>query len=285
MGQRRWTKVWAVGTMVLLVGGVAWAQVPGDSWSAGFYPALGTARTLGLAGAFTAIADDAGGVLWNPAGIMQMRAKLGNASAAVNVADADYLFLGFVQPALEEGVCSGFAFINASTQAVRDDRVYQYTLAQELVERPLAFGASLKYHTLSTPGAEDEAVSFDLGVLYRYNDVLRLGAAVLDVNEPSFRGIGRQWRMVNLGVALAPDNSTLLAVDYYDVGDHANQAALRFGGERWITERLQLRAGITEGRFSVGFSIEYPTFRVDFAYQRVEEGADLNMLSVQAVFR
>lgn len=256
-----------------------------DVSGAGFYPFRGSARTIGLAGAFTAISDDAAGMHFNPAGMTQIDDSQAEVDLKVNADGENYFRLAFVQPIRANKYGGGLSYLRASDGTGRTDKVYQFTYGQEF-QRGVSFGINLRYHEVKAPGASDEDFSFDIGALYQppSHPQWSFGAAVLDINEPSFRNIGLAKRIYNLGVAYRPDEHTVLDLDWYDIGSQARRGSLRFGGERVMTDNIVLRAGVGEETFGVGVSLRYTHFTLDYGFQRVKAAPDLNMLSVLANF-
>jgi len=289
----------------MLLPSIAAAQVlpkNGDTAGAGAYPYLGTARTLGMGGAYTAVADDNAGLWWNPAGVTQILANQGQASVEVNEDEVDYFQVSYVAPEPNlGGLSTGYGLISGKIEGAggagvdRKDLVLQYSIGQRYDERT-AFGASLKYHDVDLkPVSSDKGFSFDLGLLYDYPlniepdeegfaPTLKLGLSVLDINEPSFDRIGLQRRTLNLGGAYQVDPGTWVALDFHDLGDHAKRQEIRLGGERLVTDRILVRAGFAGSDFAIGFGILYRSFTVDFGFRRVADEPDLNILSVYAGF-
>lgn len=268
---------------VLLVPGALHAQ---DVSGAGFYPFRGSARTIGLAGAYTAIADDTAGMMWNPAGIAQVTNRQAAGDLKVNTGGEDYWRLAYIEPiAPGKPFGGGLMYANASLGTGRDDDIYQLTYGQFFFDE-FAFGASLRYHVVDTPGGGDEKFAFDVGLLYTPESLPRwsFGASLLDLNEPNFPGIGTVRRTFNLGAAFRLDEYTQFALDWYDVGGNADRGQLRFGAERVLTDYLAVRAGVAERTLAFGATVNYRGFSLDYGFQAVDNGPDVNMLSLLARF-
>lgn len=274
---------WIALAMLLCVPFSAMAQQ--DISGGGFYPFRGSARTIGLAGAYTAIADDTAGLLFNPAGMAQINQRQGSVDLKVNADGENYFRLAYVEPVRSNKVGGGLNFFRASDGTGRSDKVYQFTYGQ-MFQQGLAFGASVRYQEVTAPGAKDEGFAFDLGLLYRppTEPKWRFGLAVLNVNEPRFSGIGLGKRTYNVGIAFDLDEFTTFDLDWYDIGSQAKRGQLRFGGERLLTENIAVRAGVAEDTFGVGLSLRYQYFTLDYGFQRVDNGPDINLLSLLANF-
>jgi hypothetical protein len=262
----------------------AWTAQAQDVSGAGFYPARGTARTIGMAGAFTAVADDAGGMHWNPAGMAQMKKRQGEVTTKVSDGGS-YLHVAYVAPVADQTFGGGFSYLHASDGAGRSDNQIQYTYGQFFREE-MAFGGSVRYHQAKNTVAKKANFGFDLGFLWRPKAYKRwaLGAAVLDVNEPSFKGIGLSKRVINTGVAYRPDKFTVFDLDWYDVGSFAKKSQVRFGAERLVTQNIGVRAGVAQDTFGIGLSLLYKYVTLDYGFQRLDAAPDLNFVSLTANF-
>jgi len=273
---------WLVAAAGMAVAGCAQAQ---DVSGAGYYPFRGSARTIGLAGAFTALSDDTAGLHFNPAGIAQVDTRQAEVTQKVNADGENYFHLAYIEPITSKKFGGGLSYFRASDGTGRVDKVYQFTYGQYVAEG-LAVGASLRYHTAKAGAVSDEQFSFDFGALYTPAKApdFSFGVAVLDINEPSFSGLGLCKRVWNLGVAYRPDKFTSLALDWYDIGSVAKKGGIRFGGERQLTKNIAVRAGVAEDTFAVGVSLMYKYLTLDYGFQRIDNGADMNMLSVVGNF-
>lgn len=262
-----------------------WVAMAQDVSGAGFYPFRGSARTVGLAGAFTALSDDTGGLHFNPAGMAQMDSRQGEFDLQVNSDGEDYFRLAYVEPIREGKVGGGFSYFRASDGTGRSDKVYQYTYGQYVADG-VAVGASIRYHVIDTAGGGDEGFGVDIGAIYSPPNMPEwsFGLAALDVNEPSFDGVGLSKRIYNLGAAYRPDELTLFSLDWYDIGSNARHGGLRFGAERQLTNNIVLRGGVAEDVFSVGLTLMWKYFHLDYGFMRVDDGADVNMFSLLANF-
>ncbi|MBI5831702.1 MAG: hypothetical protein HZB16_05230 [Armatimonadetes bacterium] len=275
-------KPWLVVCGLLVMPWRAQAQ---DTSGAGFFPFRGSARTAGLAGAFTAVADDVAGLQWNPAGMTQVATRQAGVNFKVNGDGGDYLNVSYIEPVRQGKFGGGFTYINATDGAGRRDNVFQFTYGQAFTNE-LSFGANLRYQTADAGATTDQNFSFDFGLLFRPKRYKQwaVGLTALDINEPSFTGIGLQKRIFNLGLAYHPDEYTTLALDWYDIGSLAHRGQARFGAERQVTRNIAVRAGVAQDTFGVGLSLMYKYFTFDYGFQRLSGAPDMNMISVTANF-
>ncbi len=270
----------------LLVAGLMVAGATAQNTSgAGFYPFRGSARTIGMAGAFTAVSDDTAGMQFNPAGMAQVSNRMASFDVKVNADGENYYRLAYIEPVRKGKLGGGLSYLRAADGTGRVDHAYQFTYGQEF-QQGISVGVNLRYHNAEAPGASKNNFSFDLGALYTppTQKDWTFGVAVLDINEPSFTGIGLRKRIYNLGVAYRPDQHTTFSLEWYDIGSQAKRGQVRFGAERTITANIAVRAGVAEDTFGVGVSVLHKYFTLDYGFQRVKNGPDLNLLSLTGNF-
>src|SRR6266567_453550 len=229
---------------VLLVTCVAAATA-----SAQAEPPIGV-RAAGMGGAFTAVADDASAVFWNPAGL----ASGSYLSAVVdrNTFDRDGsgLFVGLAGPPL------GIAYYRTATGALQNGRnslVAHHagvSLVQSIGDWGLAVGATLKVVHATAPAGES-ANKFDLDVgVMKAGALGRIGLAVRNLLAPEFGAADdrvRLERRIRAGASLSITDAVRIAADV-DVTKASTprgkwrDAAL--GVEDALSSRAWIRAGV-----------------------------------------
>jgi hypothetical protein len=165
----------------------------GVGGQAGAFLRLGVgARAIGLGEAYTAIADDASGIYWNPAGIGRMTSGQFQAMYSIMSFDRRHLFGGSVQP-VGEAFTVGFGVINFGVENIdgRDavgnptgtfeDSETAFMLAVSKKVGFFSFGVTGKYlhHTLFQNSAN--GFSFDAGILLQFLDAVSIGVVAQDV--------------------------------------------------------------------------------------------------------
>jgi outer membrane protein OmpA-like peptidoglycan-associated protein len=279
----------------LLAAAMLWPQVAG----AGLYEKGGAnglgARAMGLAGAYTAVADDETAVVWNPAGLGELstwhfgtslgslydgRMRLANFSAA---------------GPLQQGAAAGFSWQHeyyTQSAEINADALY---LAASLPFAPdpnLRLGAALKLLFGSVPKAELNytGVGVDFGLRYLLplpapDQQLTLSLMLSDLDTRLAWSHGASDpvpQSVVLGSAWQPDRSTTAAVDLEWIrsgtGGAQETSILRLGLERWFEQIVGVRAGYMlnssyASTFSVGAGVKIAEW--DIQYALVGQIADL----------
>ena len=143
------------------------------------------ARAIGMAEAFTGLADDVSSIYWNPAGLCNLNKREFMASCLEGVMDVRHSFLGYAQKTgwgymgaavsiLQAGEATIYE-MDGTTREVKAGQDYALTFSYARPLRDeLSLGASLKL--LSSKLAEEEsATSFciDLGAFYRRHRTCR----------------------------------------------------------------------------------------------------------------
>jgi hypothetical protein len=223
-------------------------------------PAPGV-RAAGMGGAFTAMADDASGVYWNPAGLASGsffslvldRNSGDDASASLLALSTPPLGFSYYRTAAHPPDASGSSLV-AHHAGI--------TLVQSIGGR-LAVGGTVKVvHgdvTADTGGAmrETSGTKFDMDLGVMATGALgRLGLTVHNATEPSFEGPAAPVlleRRVRAGVALHTGKTSTVAADF-DLTGGARQAAVGVeahpvraawlrGGIHWNTHHPEVPAG------------------------------------------
>lgn len=248
--------------------------LPGD-WLTSYR----SARAVGLGGAFTAVADQPLGMLWNPAGMTQLEMNEIFLESTRLFEDTSVNGLSFVAPgtryptlgvtilALRSGE---FEKTNALNDVVGDfqEKETAFVLsASHDVTRYLSLGANLRMVRQSIDEFSGSGVGFDLGAMARVTDDLRLGTAVLNLGGPSItlrdedESYPVQWTggaSLDLLQDKALVSFELVQVDGLDL-------SARGGAEVMIGECLAIRAGFDKTSPAGGFSYELPNrLRVDY---------------------
>lgn len=209
-------------------------------------------RATGMGGAFTAVADDASAVFWNPGGlasgsffsVVLDRSSMDDGSATLFALGTPPLALSYYRTATG-ALSSGRNRLVAHHAGV--------SVVQSLADR-IAAGATLKLvrgqvHTGQGPSFSTNKFDADLGLMTK-GALGRLGLSVRNLLQPEFRtatGVIRLDRRVRAGIALNLRQSTTVAADIdlttatTDRGEWRDAA---LGLETRATRNAWLRTGV-----------------------------------------
>jgi hypothetical protein len=266
---------------VLLLGAVVPARAEETAGAPGEWLAqYATARTLGLGGAYVAIATDPLGVLWNPAGLSFMdqdEVRFENArlfeETSINglslaVPGSWLPSFGVTMVTLRSG---GFDRTNELNDALGTfdvgETAYLLTLARSVSPR-LAMGVNFRAVQQSVEQSSGTGFGADVGGVLRLTSTLRAGLTLANLGGPkvTLRNTPETWPLlVRGGLALAVlDGRGLVAVEAdrsIDLG-----VRLRGGAEYWMFPTVALRGGLDDGRAAGGFSYRFaPQYQLDYA--------------------
>ena len=229
-------------------------------------------RAQGMAGAFTAVADDATATYWNPAGLAGGALANGLLEYARPDRDFNETVRGFAvaYPAL------GIAYyrlpvsqirVTTSTGGTPVGRQDQGVLSLYGVTVGQSFGEHLVVgSTVKLLRAADTSADFDVGVMASFGPA-RIGATLRDVTEPSF-GTGADaftlQRHARAGFALTSGkrgaigqatlsvDADLMKTDTFR-GEERNIAV---GGEAWMPQQtLGIRGGFSKNTVGEGHTL------------------------------
>lgn len=268
-------KIFITVLSILLVSVSAIGQVPTQ-------PQIG-ARPLGMGGAYTAVANDANAIFWNPAGIASLQRQ------EVTSMYSDLWGLGMTQSYL------GYVFPMTDNQALAADWLHYGHDDSELGYRDdnfhlayglrlpwnISVGAKMKYVdrdiTLDgTSYGKSSGIGFDVGFLLSPIENVQValvgndlgGTSATYENDVTEEIYSQKFRF---GIAYTPLEGLLLAADLDD--------RIHFGTEYWLSSMLALRAGMQKDLksvdgysmpaiFSGGFSARYRFLQLDYAFER-----------------
>jgi hypothetical protein len=241
-----------------------------------------SARTLGLGGAFVAVADDPLGVLWNPAGLSTMdqnRVSFESArmfeqssiSALSLAVPGNWLpSMGLSMVSLGSGEFERTNEMNDALGTFREsETAYIVTLAKGFTPK-FAAGANVKVVQQSIEDFSAGGVGFDLGVMYDAMPGLRLGGSFMNLGGPTLnlRGVDEtypsEWRG---GFAYQVFGGRGLITAQAGQSDGPG---MRFSGgsEYWIQPGLAFRLGFDDDHGTGGFTYRMtPQYQLDYAVE------------------
>jgi hypothetical protein len=219
----------------------------------------------------------------------QVQKRQAEVSGEVNggTGEETYLHFAFIEPIKPGKFGGGLMYLHASDGLGRSDTAAQFTYGQYVIPG-LSFGGTIRWQSAKTAAANHSNFGFDIGAMYhpQTKDLKNFDFALtaMDVNSPTFKGIGIQERTFNAAIAYHPDNLTVLDLDWYDIGSVAKRGQARLGAERQMTKNIALRAGVAQSTFGVGLSLMYKWATIDYGFQREKGTNDLNVVSLTCNF-
>lgn len=248
------------------------------------------ARSLGMGGAFTAVADDATSGIWNPAGLAKVKTLSITAFTSKLSADRKH---NFIAVGLNPGPGSlGITLINIGVDNISgyndagkatgnfDYSANAVGLAYGLgvgAEKKVNIGAGLKILNDRFGLAETESkVGFgglDAGIIIDdVLEVLSLGAAVKNLGGKISEATVPILIDVGVAAKLLNKNQAIFAFDLEKElgGLNENTFAVKIGAEYWIAKVVALRAGGQKTKFMrslfTGFGVRVSGLQLDYAF-------------------
>lgn len=253
-------------------------------------------RALALGGAYSAVADDPGAMIWNPAGLARLDRKNLYAS------HSDLIGLGFSEqlgllalPSWKMGTFGlGIRRFGVDGIEGRDGRgsIFDDNLEDAETEILLGYGRKLggiwdlgvvfKYQQHSLAGYSDGAPGLDMGVLVKplqaagsqstWANDLSLGFAIRNLIEPNLRldeeGV-KDPTGLRFGLALDRQLSTnlnlLVTTDVEKTRDMDTH--LHAGAELRLMDLLALRVGSNTDMLTAGAGVKYGNLSCDYAFE------------------
>ncbi len=213
------------------------------------------ARALGMGGAYTALADDANSLYWNPSGLAKLDNREFTASHAELFESTRLDFLAYAHPTSQGTFAAGLTYLSQNKIDGRDnlgrrtagfdasDAALSLGYARKLEMADL--GATFKYLRSHIGSSEAQGAAVDLGAKRAF-DRVSVGAALRNLGP----GLKFQDQRNDLPLRLA------VGAAYKFAGGHAAAGELvngprgagtngSVGGEFQAVKNLYLRAGYT----------------------------------------
>jgi FlgD Ig-like domain len=239
------------------------------------------ARTLGMGGAFVATADDALGVLWNPAGLQYMdqnQLMFENVQLFEDASMNSFAFavpgnwlpsMGISMVTLRSGEFQRTNELNDDLGTFGErETAYLVTLAKGLTPR-FAVGANVKVIQQTVEDFSAGGIGLDLGAIACVTPSLRFGVSAANLGGPkvTLRDTPEQYETMWRGGAALElfDGRALMSVDLSHTAEAGAQ--LHAGTEYWIMPGMALRVGLLDERMAGGVSYRFaPRYQLDYAF-------------------
>jgi len=271
---RKITKFVVVTLFLVAFGGAGEAKGPGTT-GANFLKIGVGAKATAMGGAFTALANDATALYWNPAGLAQL--KKAEFSATYNSwfqgISQGYLSLAF--PALKGTLAMGTNYVDMGKLEGRDEngkKTGDFKASDIQASLGYAFGKKVMFGfsagALKDTLKDSTKTTFlgTAGILFKPGSNFSLGIAYQNVGQK----LGDSPLPVTLrgGVGVRLSNFTL-SLDVVSPND--NDSYFCGGAEFSLGSLIVLRAGYTSAQdigegYSAGIGFNSPTLSVDYAY-------------------
>lgn len=259
------------------------------------------ARSQGMGGAFTAMADDVNALTWNPAGIALMKQPEVGYLRMIYLSDIGYNFGGVALPlqAGDDTFALGGAVVNLGSPSFDStlglqpavsagDNAFSLTFAYRAKDI-IAFGLTGKAILRNLAGYNATAFGGDAGVLFTPTPQFRIGLGLFNLGTtvqfiseadplPLIGRFGLAYKFIDdphASLAVALDND-------YDLNASMYSGAV--GAEFWLDHVFALRAGYTGDAYQqhwtagTGFSLD--AFEMDYAYSPLGTLGDTHRISL-----
>ena len=268
------------------------------------------ARAAAMGGAYTAISEDASGIFWNPAGLVQISKLSAIFMRTAYVADINYQYMAYAHRMSYDSVLAASALvtdIGAITQTdISGNRLGTFTPQDQVItlsyskailefsdkEKDLSMGISIK-HIKSKIVSETNSFAGDFGIMtYNFTALpYRLGLMISNFGQGlKFDTESNALPMtLKLGGALNPFKNFLLAVDV--VMPKHDKTSFLLGTElntqpNELT-KLSIRGGLNSqllrdglSGFSFGLGATLHFFSLDYAFTPMGELGTAHRMSI-----
>lgn len=305
-GKYRWMIGVMGATFLLLILSFSSFAAEGDSINAAPYLREGAgARPLAMAGASTAVADDATATVWNVAGLSKVESvSVASMYSARDQLDRRNNFLAIAKSVEKIGTF-GIAWINAGVVGIErysvadehegtfDSSENAFLFSYGAVFKPVRLGGGVKILSQKIdPQLEETSMGFgglDIGIMSDPVEAITVGFAIQNLFGTIADAKVPVQAKLGIALRLLPEDNLLLAVDldkaFVDL--EGTTAVLRMGAEYWAAELVGFRVGVTsEKEFSAGIGINISDVCLDYAYSIKRDGLepDSHYVSICATF-
>ena len=279
----RYRKIWTAAVLALVLSAVpAMAQednggAPG-SWLSDYV----TARSLGMGGAFVAVADEASAVAWNPAGLAllvpnELRFETARLFEDTSVNAFNFAVPGNRLPSFGLSVISLSSGDFQRTNELNDDlgtfkeseTAYFFSMAKNLNTR-FAVGTNVKLVRQNVEEFSATGFGLDLGAIYAVTPSVKVAVSAMNLGGPNLtlrdtkETFPVEFRAGFSAVVL--NGRGLLTAEM----DQADGPGMRFrgGSEYWVQPMIGLRVGMNDQEPAGGLSYRFSgKYQFDYGVQ------------------
>jgi hypothetical protein len=253
------------------------------------------ARAVGMGEAYTAVAEDASAVYWNPAGMLKARRSnvLFNHNEWIQDIRGEFVALSLVRKRSAWGFhLRSFNIgeipvrVIASSEPLENTSAHYFSAGMSYarqVHHRLDFGLTIKYLFEKIYVESAAGIGLDLGLMYRAPvKGLQLGLSIQNFGKMNnLKSESSDLPLVTRlgGYYLLPDFSTKIQVslssDFVFITDE--NIRIHLGTEWYLWQQLALRAGLMSGydsrSVSLGLGFNRSSIRLDYGF--IPFGEDL----------
>ncbi len=252
------------------------------------------ARSLGLGGAFTAIADDATSTIWNPAGLPAVDDLTITLSSARLSLDRKHNFIGLIKKVGANGGL-GLAVINAGVDDIpsrnADDQAgssfnynsnaYSLSYGHDLGAVSLGASARMLMDSFGDHSSESGFGGADIGLLgsnsastFSYGIAARnIGGMIAGSELPILIAGGLSYRVIHKNVA-----TFSVDVQHEIVDLPESPTSLHIGTEYLIAKTFAIRGGsklnADRSQLFVGFGVNVGGLQLDYALKAADSAVN-----------
>ncbi|HNW92244.1 MAG TPA: PorV/PorQ family protein [bacterium] len=291
---------------IIIGGSAAWAEAAGTG-SASFLTIAPGGRAAAMGGAYTAMADDVNAIAYNPGGLALVQQSEVMLMHNEYLEDVNHEYLGFVYPGFHGGtVGADLSYVDLGT-------FQRYTIGN--LNQPVAggsfdgsdlslrvgygrpyndevtWGASLKYIREHLDNVKADGWAVDLGVMYcpAEYDNLTLGMTLLNFGPqlkyqhekeelPLTWRAGGAYRVQEFPISISADVQKSIDDGW----------GVAVGSEYVFNDALAFRLGYNSlfdagSGLTCGLGFRYANFKVDYAYQPVDDMGDIHRVSLNVL--
>ncbi len=253
-----------------------------------------SAKVSAMGDTFTAIANDANSIYWNPAGLGTLSIpQLLSTHSSLNDFDMNTENISVVYPLKRGGIGVNIIYSNigsipktatnqltgrANLLGLFDESEIGYLLSYgQKVSENLSVGASLKGVRVEFDTYNESGIGLDLGLLYNFSNEFSAGLNLQNIGEIE---LGKHSIPFNAKIGAAyksPKNNFILGVDFDT--NILGESIYHIGAEYQIVKGLFARIGTNDGDLTVGVGFKFENWQFDYAFNDMEVG-DIHKLSV-----
>lgn len=236
-----------------------------------------SAAARGMGGAFTAVANDANAMFYNPAGLTATKfsAKLGFANLYnQEFSEFKTAAVGYALPAKLGTIALGARMMDVDFEdtSLMSEQIWSLshgiTLLKD-IHSEISVGYTGNFYNLSFDGEEDDsAIGIDLGLMALLHGRTKFAAAVTNINKAKM-GLENQIDLPNkiaLGIAYTPYDMVTTTIELKK--DFAKETEFMGGVEARPFEPIAIRFGVHQNpaTYNAGASFYIRNIEVDYSF-------------------